>query len=132
VAIFLKGRRAVTQLLLVSLVTVSALSAQTSSVSVGGAWRVVAAIAGTHSEQSCSFTQKDADLTGTCQSERGSVTITGKVDGRTVTWQFETEYEGQKLTVVYAGTLDAAEKIAGGVDVRPMDVSGEFTATRSK
>jgi hypothetical protein len=122
----------VTELLLVVLATASSLTPQTPSASVGGTWRVAASIAGTQSDQTCTFTQKENELTGTCQSERGSVAIAGKIDGKSVTWQFETEYEGQKLTVVYAGALESAEKIAGGVDVRPMDVSGEFTATRAK
>ena len=30
--------------------------------------------------------------------------ITGKVDGKTVNWQFDTQYEGQTLTVYYTGT----------------------------
>jgi hypothetical protein len=30
--------------------------------------------------------------------------ITGKVDGKTVNWQFDTQHEGQTLTVYYSGT----------------------------
>jgi hypothetical protein len=42
------------------------------------------------------------------------------------------EYEGQKLTPVYSGTLESAEKIAGTVDVQGMGLGGEFTATKAK
>jgi hypothetical protein len=84
------------------------------------------------SEQTCSFTNKDTDLTGTCKGERGSVTIAGKIEGKTVSWQFHTEYEGQKLTPVYTGTIESAEKIVGTVDVQGMGLSGEFTATKAK
>jgi len=99
--------------------------------SVTGTWSVVANVSGTQSEQTCAFTQQQAELTGTCKGERGSFPITGKVDGTTVTWQFEIDYEGQKLVPVYSGKLDA-DKIAGSVDVQGMGVSGEFTATRAK
>ena len=87
---------------------------------------------GNQSEQSCAFTQKDAALTGTCRGERGEVQITGKVDGKSVTWQFEIDYEGTKLTPLYTGTLEAADKIAGSVDIQGMGIGGDFVATRAK
>jgi hypothetical protein len=92
---------------------------------------VSSSISGSQSEQTCTFTQKETELTGACKSDRGELPITGKVDGKTVTWQFDTEYEGQKLTPVYSGTLEA-DKIAGSVNVQRMGVGGEFTATRAK
>jgi len=89
-------------------------------------------VSGNQSESNCTFTQKDADLTGSCTSDRGTVTITGKVEAKTVNWQFDTPYEGQTLTVYYSGTPQSAEKITGTVNVQPMNVSGEFTATKAK
>jgi hypothetical protein len=114
------------------LVALSTVTLQAQPASVSGAWTVRADISGNQSESNCTLTQKDADLTGTCNSDRGSVTITGKVDGKTVNWQFDTQYEGQTLTVYYSGTSQSAEKITGSVNVQPMNVSGEFTATKSK
>jgi hypothetical protein len=105
---------------------------QSQSASLTGAWRVSSNVSGTQSDQTCTFTQKDAALTGTCDGDRGTVSIAGQVDGKTVTWQFEMEYEGQKLTPVYSGTLESPEKIVGTVDVRGMGVGGEFTATKAK
>lgn len=102
------------------------------SVSVTGNWAVTATVAGNESSQTCAFTQKDSELTGTCKGERGEVTIAGKVDGKNVTWKFQIEYEGQILTPVYAGTLESTDKISGSVDVQGMGVSGEFVATRAK
>ena len=46
--------------------------------------------------------------------------------------QFEIEYEGHKLMPVYTGTLESADKIAGGVDVQGTGIGGEFAATRAK
>ena len=71
-------------------------------------------------------------MTGSCKGERGTYPVSGKVDGKSITWQFEIEYEGQKLIPVYTGTLESADKIAGAVDVQDMGVGGEFAATRAK
>lgn len=99
---------------------------------VAGTWNVVANVGGTQSDQTCTFVQKDSELTGSCKGERGTYPVTGKVDGKSITWQFEVEYEGQKLIPVYTGTLESSDKIAGGVDVQGMGIGGEFTATRAK
>ena len=99
---------------------------------VAGTWTVRADISGNQSESSCTFTQKESDLTGTCNSDRGAVMVTGKIDGKTVNWQFDTQYEGQTLTVYYSGTSQSEEKITGTVNVQPMNVSGEFTAAKKK
>ena len=106
--------------------------AQTAPASVAGTWSVKADVSGNQSESNCTFTQKDADLTGSCTSDRGTVTITGKVEDKSVSWQFDTQYEGQTLTVYYSGTSQSADKITGTVNVQPMNVSGEFTATKAK
>ena len=100
--------------------------------SAAGTWNVVANVGGNQSEQTCTFVQKDSELTGDCKGQRGTYPVTGKVDGKSVIWQFEIEYEGQKLIPVYTGTLESADKIAGGVDVQGMGIGGEFTATRAK
>ena len=102
------------------------------SATVSGTWNVTANIGGNQSEHTCAFTQKDGELSGTCKGERGDYPVTGKVDGKAVTWQFVVEYEGQRLTPVYSGTLESADKIVGSVDVQGMGVGGDFTATRAK
>ena len=117
------------RLLLTTLALVPAVAFAAQSPSVDGKWKVSANIAGTASELNCTFTQKDAVLTGTCVNDQAQLAITGKVDRKSVTWQFDTQWEGQVLTVIYSGTLDA-NKIAGGVDVQPLGVAGEFTATK--
>jgi hypothetical protein len=120
------------RLLLLALALISTVTAQAQSVSVTGTWTVTSNVSGNQSEQSCTFTQKDSDLTGTCKGERGSFAIAGKIDGKQVTWQYDMEYEGQKLTPVYSGTLESVERIAGTVDVRGMGLGGEFSATKAK
>ena len=113
-----------------ALVVVPAAVFAAQPAAVGGKWKVNANIAGTASEITCTFAQKEAELSGTCVGDQGPLTVAGKVDGKTVTWQFTTMWEGQALTVIYSGTLEA-DKISGGVDVQPIGVSGEFTATKA-
>ena len=84
------------------------------------------------SRQDCTFTQKANDLTGTCSSDAGPVQITGKVDGKSVTWTYKGDSAGGPVTVVYKGTIDSVDRIAGTVTAVEFSIEGEFTATRSK
>ena len=93
-----------THLILAALALIATGAVQTQPASVGGNWTVSSNVSGNASESTCAFTQKDADLTGSCKGERGPVAITGKVEGKSVSWQFDTQYEGQTLTVYYSGT----------------------------
>ena len=58
--------------------------------------------------------------------------MTGAVDGKKVTWKFDSEYNGTPLTLTYTATLDDSNKISGSVEVEPFGVSGDFTATPVK
>ena len=118
-----------TSLLLLTLVLASPPQSQPPSIT--GTWNVIANVGGNQSEQTCTFTQKETELTGSCKGERGTYPVTGKVDGK-ITWQFEIDYEGQRLTPVYTGALESADKIVGSVDVQGMGIGGEFSATRAK
>jgi hypothetical protein len=107
-------------------------TAQSNAPSLTGKWKVHASIAGNDSDSECTFAQTGADLAGTCGvAEQGTVKITGKVDGKKVTWSYTSEYNGTTLTMKYSGTV-AADKITGEVTVDPDAVTGEFTATVSK
>jgi hypothetical protein len=109
----------------------SALAAGTPSVS--GQWTVHNSIAGNESDQNCTLTQTDNKISGTCKSQEGKdLQVTGSVDGNKVTWQYQSEYNGSPLTLVYTATLDDSGKIAGNVEVQPFNVSGDFTATPVK
>jgi len=100
--------------------------------SLNGAWRIHRNAAGRESSQECSFTQKDGLLTGTCTSDRGPVEISGKVDGKKVTWTYKSDSEGGPVTVVYKGAFDSPARISGTVSALEFGIEGEFTATPSK
>jgi hypothetical protein len=91
-------------------------------------WQVHTSAAGNESDYACAFTQKDNDLTGSCMPDEGTVQITGKIDGKTITWS----YKGQYGTILFKGTLDPATKIAGTVTAVDYGVEGQFVATQSQ
>jgi hypothetical protein len=108
------------------------LPAAAREASLSGKWQIQRSAAGNESQQECTFAQKDSDLTGSCSSDRGTVEISGKVDGKSVTWTYKSESPGGPVTVVYEGTLDSADKITGKVTAVEFSIEGEFTATRVK
>lgn len=97
-----------------------------------GLWTVHNSIAGNESDQECTFVQAEDKLTGSCKTTDKEVQVTGSLDGKKVTWKYESEYNGSPLTLIYTATLDDSEKIAGSVEVQPFGVTGDFTATPLK
>jgi len=102
--------------------------AQAQDNSVTGKWKVHSSIAGNDSDVNCSFTQSGGDLSGSCQGPQGDVKVTGKVDGKKVSWWYQMDYNGSPLTMTNMGILDAG-KITGTVTVDPFGVSGDMSAT---
>jgi hypothetical protein len=100
--------------------------------SLTGQWSVHNSIAGSESDQECKFVQTDNQLAGSCKSDDKEVKITGSLDGKKLTWKYDSDYNGTPLTLTYTATLDDSGKIAGSVEVQPFGVTGEFTATQSK
>ena len=97
--------------------------------SVAGQWQVRSLIAGNENDQKCTFTPKDTELTGTCDTAQGgTVNLTGKVEGTKITWTYKSEYNGAPLTANFQGTLEAG-KITRTVTVPEFSVDGSFTAT---
>jgi len=107
-------------------------SSATDTPSVAGKWKVHNSIVGNESDQDCSFAQQGQDISGSCSLEQGTAKVTGKITDTKITWQYDTEYNGSPLTLVYTGTMDKDSKITGTVEVQPMSVNGDFTATPSK
>ncbi|HSU31901.1 MAG TPA: hypothetical protein VLJ11_11760 [Bryobacteraceae bacterium] len=114
------------------LASAAVLASAAGSASLTGPWQVHISIAGTEKDQACTFTQTNNDLSGSCNSDQGTVNISGKVDDKKINWTYKSEYDGSPITVKYQGTLDSASKIAGNVNVEEFGAEGDFTATRSK
>jgi hypothetical protein len=111
---------------------VAFLLAAADDASLSGRWLVQRSAAGNASQIDCVFTQKDHDLTGTCESDRGKLQFTGKVDGKLVTWTHKSESPGGPVTVVYKGTVESPARITGTVTAVEFAIEGEFTASRAK
>jgi len=120
--------------LLAFLLAVAAVAAPAADdASLSGKWQIQRSAAGNESQQDCTFTQKNSDLTGTCNSaDRETVQISGKVDGKNVTWTYKGDSPGGVVTVVYTGTVESANKITGKVMAVEFSIEGDFTATRAK
>jgi hypothetical protein len=98
---------------------------------LSGSWKVRNDIAGNVSEMTCTFTQKEADLTGGCVTEQATVEITGKVEEGAVNWVFRSTYNGGPITLTYKGTVGSDGGITGNVTVEEFSVTGDFTATQA-
>lgn len=124
------------KVLLLSAILVSGTltSLPSDSASLTGKWKIHSSIAGNDSDNECTLTRTDNDISGTCTTAEGKdAKATGKVDGQKVTWSFDSEYNGTPLTIKYTATLGAdSTKITGTVSVDPFGVEGDFTATADK
>lgn len=99
---------------------------------VAGKWTIHSVIQGYEGDIECNLTQEGQKVSGRCKSAPApgvSLEMTGKVQDSQVTLQYNTQYNGDDLTIVYTAKLEATEKFAGSLNVQPMDVGGEFTAT---
>jgi hypothetical protein len=102
---------------------------------VAGKWNIHSVIQGYEGDLECNLTQDGVKVSGTCKSAQQpgvSLEMTGKVEDRQVTLQYNTQYNGDELTIVYTAKLENADKFSGLVNVLPMQVGGEFTATLVK
>ncbi len=98
--------------------------------SLTGDWSVHNNIAGNESDQPCKLVQTDNKISGTCKTaDGGEAQVSGSIDGNKATWKFDMDYNGTALTLTYTATLDDSGRVAGGVEVQPFGVSGDFTAT---
>jgi len=109
----------------------AAVAPAAENASLTGKWTLHYNISGYAGDLDCTFNQKDKDVTGTCKSPEGNVSVTGKADGKDITLQYKTEYNGEELTVTYTGKFESPAKFGGTVTVQPMEADGEFTATQS-
>jgi hypothetical protein len=98
---------------------------------VSGTWHVTGSVSDNPVDATCTFTEKDAALTGTCvRKDKGTVDATGSVKGQTIEWHYNSEYNGDAITITYSGTLGKDGGISGTIVVDPYRATGEFTATK--
>ena len=111
----------------------ASLTAQAAgSSSFSGRWKIHLSIPGHNSDFYCTFTQISQVLGGNCATEVGNANVSGKFDGRNVSWAYTVKVSGQLITSNYSGTLDASGKVSGGLSIPGMHAQFPFTATRAQ
>jgi len=119
--------------LLLSLLLVSATMGARAAddTALRGKWKIHITVGDSQSDEECTLTQNDKELTGSCVSDRGTSPISGKVDGKKVSWISKSQYQGNPLTLTFNGTLESTTKITGTLNVAEYNVDGGFTAIQS-
>lgn len=115
-------------LLVLAATTTGLVHAQTTP-SINGKWKIDTVMA-QESDSTCTFTQKETELTGACEGDNGKFNITGKVEGNKVTWSYKTDYNASPLTISYQGKLEFDSKMSGSTSVAEMSLDGDFTAVK--
>jgi hypothetical protein len=98
---------------------------------VSGSWHVTGSVSDNPIDTTCTLTQKDNALTGTCVRKDGkSVDATGSVKDDAIAWHYTSEYNGDPITINYSGKLGKDGTITGTIVVDPYNAEGDFTATK--
>ncbi|MFL5619612.1 MAG: hypothetical protein ACJ79A_14615 [Gemmatimonadaceae bacterium] len=114
--------------MLLTFALVAALAAPADSIS--GTWLIKGEVAGNPLVTTCTIVSAQAKISGTCKSAEGKENpIIGEVKEGKVIFEHGGDYQGQELKIIYTGTLPSAKEMKGTIEVKPFDVSGEFTAT---
>jgi hypothetical protein len=113
--------------MLLAFALVSALAAPADSIS--GTWQIKGEVAGNPLNSTCTLVVAEAKITGSCKNSEGKVDpIFGEVKEGKVIFEHGGDYQGQELKIIFTGTLPSAKEMTGTIEVKPFDVSGEFTA----
>jgi len=99
---------------------------------VNGKWKLTGTISDMPLDITCTFSEAQGKLTGTCTSaELGDLPLTGEITGESITWRYQVNFQGQEFEVIYTGKLESTAEIKGTIQVMDQSV-GSFTAVREK
>ena len=97
--------------------------------SVAGTWHITGDVVGNAVNTTCVITQSGIALNGNCTNDaKVTSALTGGVKNGKVTFQYDIDYEGQPLTVIYSATLTSVREFKGTIDVKPVGATGTFNA----
>ena len=115
--------------MLLAIALLSTMHLTAPSDSINGKWQLKGDVAGNPLNTTCDIRQAGTILTGTCVPEKGPpMPITGQAKDNTFAFQHGGDYQGQELTIIYAGTLESPRQLKGTITVKPYEASGTFTA----
>ncbi len=103
-----------------------------AAVPATGTWVVAGNVQGVPVNMSCALTvAADNTVSGSCIGDDTKTrSVTGTVKDQTLTWSFNSEYEGSPITVTLSGVVDdSGAKMSGTIYVDPMNADGDFNAS---
>jgi len=111
-----------------------AASLSTSLSAAAATWKVDGDVQGTPVTMTCAIAEAAKKLSGTCAGAGQDPTprkLTGEVTEKGLSWHFDSEYEGNPITVSMSATKNAdGTKMSGTMAVAPMGVDGTFVAVK--
>jgi hypothetical protein len=117
--------------MLLPLALVAALHSAPAADSLAGAWKITGDIMGNPVNAVCTFKQDAEKLSGSCEGQETpgqKYDLIGEAKAGQVHFQYAVDYQGQKVTVAYAGTLTSPKELKGTVEAKEFGASGTFTA----
>jgi hypothetical protein len=98
--------------------------------SLTGNWKITVSVNGEDHVSTCTFQQDGEKVTGTCKGETGEGPATGQVQGDKITLSNQLPFNGDTLTLSFAGAFTSDTQMKGSVNIAPFDVSGDFVGTK--
>ena len=129
----MKRTAALAALLFSALLSSSAQTATQIAPTVAGIWALAYDVATLSIKMSCTVTQADGKLAGTCTGDdKVPHDLTGEVNGQAVTFKFNKTFSGSQITDTFTAPqgMDATGTMKGTMSVTPMNVNGTFTVTK--
>jgi hypothetical protein len=98
---------------------------------IAGTWAIETNVQGNVNAQACTFKIEGAVISGSCEGpDKKPLAVTGEVTEKDVKWKYDVPWEGQMLTLEFAGALSSDTAMKGTLMVQPMNVPGEFSAVK--
>jgi hypothetical protein len=117
---------------LMALVALLLLPLTASAADISGTWKASFDTSIGKQEYTYIFVVKDGKLTGKAKSATGESDLAGgKVDGDTVSFVENFNYQGNKIAITYTGKVISADEIKFSRDVSGI-AQEELVATRAK
>ena len=115
--------------MLLMLALVTSLGASSVTDSIPGKWKITGDVSGNPVNTICTIIRSGSVLTGNCTNPAGApYVLTGEVKEKTIVFQYDVDYQGDLLSIVFTGTLPSSTSMTGTIEVKPMSAPGTFTA----
>jgi hypothetical protein len=98
-----------------------------------GTWSINAQVQQTQVQMTCVLAETEHRLAGSCTAGEDSTprSLTGVTTAKGVGWRFDTQYQGQPITISMNATITPdGTKMKGAMSVAPMGVDGTFVAAK--